>query len=708
MGDYEGLKRIPLVRLLLPFITGISIQYNFNAPYYLLIPVGVLLLISLSIIWIYFRSHLAFRFCWVYGVILTGFILVCSMCLTQRAIQVSSFINHAGKGDLIAARIAETPTERNQWYRAVIEPLAFFEDGHMIKTRGKAIAWFEKDDYSSRLAVGDQIVIPNNFIEIRNYGNPFEFNYRGFLRIQGIFGETYISQDQWFIYGQNEKQTVMSVAGRLREKLLNILRQNGLDGREYAVAGALILGNRTDLDRDTKHMYAASGAMHILAVSGLHVGILYLVVNWLLGFIGILRNHSCYRAAIVIFVIWCYAILTGLSPSVTRSAIMFSFVSAAVIIKGTPNILNTLASSAFIQLMINPLELYKVGFQLSYVAVTGIARYYQFIYSALKFSNPVLRKLWALISVSLSAQILVFPLGIYYFNHFPNYFLLTSIIAVPLAMIILSSGLVLFTFSLIPGLAIYPAWFLKATLKLLNNTTEIISGLPFSYTSDLTIGIAQLIIIYGIIISVLQFLKLKKAYLLKISLILAITGLLVRADSKLSKADRQMFIVYNTGNYSLFSFISGNNNFIMTGRDSDTGKDEVPYAASGAALYLQTTFTETVSFQELFDDEPVLLPGYLVSRGGFVDFSGYRIFFAGKDTILPYEVIDPVPVDLIVVSGRLNTCITELFRIIMPGHVVFDPSVPHYLKNELIYHCEISNINYHDVRSSGAFVHSIK
>jgi competence protein ComEC len=708
MGNYEILKRIPLVRLLIPFIAGIFIQHSINAPNSLLVPVCVLFLISLITGWFYFRAHLIFRFCWVYGVILTGFILVCSMCLTQRTLQVSSFIDHDGNGDIIVARIIESPTERDQWKRAVIEPFAVLEDGYLIKTKGKAIAWFEKDDSSTILSVGDQIIIPNKFVEIRNYGNPFEFDYRRFLRIQGIFGETYISKDEWIVFRQNERRTIISLAGRLREKLLSVLRQNGLDGREYAVAGALILGNRTDLDRDTKHIYATAGAMHILAVSGLHVGILYLVVNWVLGLLNGLRHHCYFRAVIVILVIWFYAILTGLSPSVTRSAIMFSFVSAAVILKGTPNILNTLASSAFIQLMINPLELYKVGFQLSYIAVTGIAIYYPFIYSSVKFNNPALSKVWALISVSLSAQILVFPLGIYYFNQFPNFFLLTSIIVVPLAMLILSTGLVLFIFSVIPGLAVYPAWLLKAELKLLNNTTEIISGLPFSYTSDLTIGIIQLIIIYGIIISLLQFIKFKKAYLLNLSLVFVITGLLVRADSKLNNTDRQMFIAYNTGNYSLFSFISGNSNFILSGRDSDTLKEEVPYAASGAALYMNTNLVKIVSFQDLFDDNLKLVPEYIVSRGGFVYFNGYRIFFAGKDLVVTHEVAEPVPVDLIVISGRFDFSITELLRMISPGQLVFDPSVPYYLKNEMIYHCDISNIKYHDVRSSGAFIHLIK
>ena len=698
---------MPVLRLLLPFIAGIILRDNIQIPFSLLIVVCGSLFLLLWFIRFYDQVNIHYNCRWLYGLVLNCFILIFSMCLMSKNMQATSFMDHAGKGGFMVARVAEPPLERERRYRVLIEPLEVIRDNSITRTSGRALGWFEKDSLAGMLRAGDRLVIPDRFSEIRNHGNPFEFDYSSYMRIHGVSGEIYVDAGQWFRPEQGIDRSLLTTAGRLREHLLDVLKNNGLRGTEYAVAGALILGYRSEIDQETRHSYAVSGAMHILAVSGLHVGILYLLIHFLLGFIKKIRYYSFVRVIIILIIIWFYALLTGLSPSVTRASTMFSFVAVGVTFRRSANIFNTLASSAFVQLLINPFTLFMVGFQLSYFAVAGIVYYQPVISSLIKFRTMLAEKIWALSTVSLSAQLIIFPLGIYYFNQFPNYFLLTNILAVPLAMIILYLGLVLFLCSFIPVLASVIAFLLNIAISLLNFITGAISHLPLSHTADIVINIPLLMILYGIIILITHYFILKKTWLLQLSILLAIAGLALRSGYMIRTSDQQIFMVYNSGRYSLYSFISGNNNYIVSGREQDFEAGLMPYAASRTALFLNTGNVSVVTVAEMLDCETAGLTRPYYVKGRFVDFNGYRIYFAGSNEAGPQHAPDPVHVDLLVISSEFSSAISDICTKVSPDKVIIDSSVPFYLRAKFIEQCMELELNYHDVRGSGAFTTSV-
>ncbi len=698
---------MPALRLLLPFIAGIILRDNIQIPFPLLIAGCSFLFLLLFFIRIYEPANVRYNIRWLYGLVLNCFIMIFSMCLMSKTIQAPTFMDYTGKDGFIVARVVEPPHERERRYRVLIEPLVVIGDTSITRTSGRALGWFGKDSLAGMLRAGDRLVIPNRFSEIRNQGNPFEFDYSNYMRIQGVSGEIYLDSGEWFRPEQVAARNLLLTAGRLRERLLDILESNGVTGREYAVAGALILGYRSEIDQETRHSYAASGAMHILAVSGLHVGIIYLLIYWTLGFVKKFRYHSIVRVIIILIIIWFYALLTGLSPSVTRASTMFSFVAVAGFFRRSANIFNTLASSAFVQLLINPLTLFIVGFQLSYFAVAGIAYYQPFISSVIRFRNMLAEKIWALSTVSLSAQLVIFPLGIYYFNQFPNYFLLTNLLAVPLAMIILYLGLVLFLISFIPFVASVVAFLLNIALYLLNFITGTISHLPFSHSPDMIINIPLLIILYGIIFLITHFFILKKPWLLQLSIVFAIAALVLRSGYLISTSEQKIFMVYNSGRYSLYSFISGKRNIVVSGRDQDFEEAVMPYAASRTALFMNTDNVNVISVEQMLDCKIKGMSCPYHVEGRFVYFYGYRIYFAESNETGPLDAMDPVHVDMLVISSRFSSSLHEICNVVIPGKVIIDSSVPFYLRAEYIEQCIELGLNYHDVRGAGAFKTSV-
>lgn len=617
-------------------------------------------------------------------------------------------MDHMGNDGFIVARIVEPPLERERSYRIIIEAIAVISGDSIIKTSGKVLCWFEKDHNAGILRTGDRLVIPNNLNELKNSENPFEFDFRSYMRNQRVYADTYVAGDKWFLFGRSYHNYMMIVSGRLRDHLLFIIKNNGIVGKEYAVAGALLLGYHSGLDQDTRQSYASSGAMHILAVSGLHVGILYILLQWFFGFFKRIKYFDFISSIIILCLIWFYALLTGLSPSVTRAATMFSFVTVAKSLNRNTNIFNTLASSALVQLMINPFSLFLVGFQLSYLAVAGIAFFQPLVVKLFRFQNIITRNLWALTTVSFSAQLLIFPLTMYYFNQFPNYFLVTNMFAIPLAMIILYSGLLLFLVSFIPLLSSVVAFVLNFALRSLNFLTEIISYLPFSNTTDIVISIPMLFMLYGIVLFITGFFVMKKPSLLIYALILSITGLSLRADYKIKTHGQHLFIVYNTSGHSLYNFISRKNNILLSGSNDEIDPELIPYVALRPALHLNTGDINFLSVRKFFvsgsDDESIIR----FQNHSLVDFAGYRILFARGDGLMNLKNGKTFRVNLVVISSATSLDISDICSSVIPELVIIDSSVDYYRRIKLIEQCLETGIKYHDVRVSGAFFVALK
>jgi competence protein ComEC len=392
------------------------------------------------------------------------------------------------------------------------------DDEGELKVSGRLMLYLQKDSLAASVKYGDYLLIENNFQEISDPKNPGEFNYRRFLSYSNIFHQAYRTSGQWQPTGRNQGFFLVRWSLAMRHKALQTFEDHHLSGREFAVVSALLLGFREYLDEDLRREFAGAGAMHILCVSGLHVGIIFLVLKFLLSFLNKVPRGRIVQTVLVILLIWFYAAITGFSPSVLRASTMFSFVALGHSFRRTTSIYNTLAASAFLLMIIDPYIITRIGFQLSYLAVISIVALQPFFYQQLVFKNYLLDKAWAILTVSLAAQLATGPLSLFYFHQFPNYFLLTNLIVIPLASLIIYSALATLVLTPIPFVGMVAGKVLFGFVYALHQSVKFIEGLPYSTSSNVFINLPETLAIFMVLIFLSLFFMQQRPKALRLAL----------------------------------------------------------------------------------------------------------------------------------------------------------------------------------------------
>lgn len=388
----------------------------------------------------------------------------------------------------------------------------FIYDGTQWKNvTGKTLLYFRKSSFPQPFAYGDKLIINGSPQQIRPPMNPGEFNYKRFLSFRNIWHQDFVmNRRDVTISGNSPPNIIYRSAYQIRELAKEILNTHLPEARQRAVAYALLLGVTDTLDNELTHAFAAAGAMHVLAVSGLHVGIIYGLILLLLRPLTSTQRGKWVLAVISIVILWVYAVITGLSPSVMRAVTMFSFIALARPLEHRTNIYNILAASAFILLAFNPFLIMSVGFQLSFMAVLGIVYLYPLLYYNWDAPGWLGDKIWQITCVSIAAQAGTFVLGLLYFHQFPAYFLVSNLFVIPGAALILVSGLLLFISSGLPVVSVLIGYILRMLINALNAVVTAVEGFPMALIEPVYISTLQSWIILALIISMLIFLSQRK------------------------------------------------------------------------------------------------------------------------------------------------------------------------------------------------------
>jgi competence protein ComEC len=437
-------------------------------------------------------------------------------------VTLANLANHPdsllGKEEIIKAYsviISDTPAEKNKSYRVVAKVQQIWNGNKWENAKGKVAIYFSKEGYQE-ITYGQHLIIDGGPSALAGPSNPNEFDYRQFLSFQQIFHQHFVRAGEYEIVEGNSGNLIYKYAISLREYLSKELEYHLDDPKIFGVANALLLGQKDHLDFETTSAYSAAGAMHVLAVSGLHVGILYLMLTYFLKGLKKKKWGKWTLALLSLFFLWSFAMLTGLSPSVLRAATMFSFIVVSDAVGLRKNIYNTLAASAFLLLMIDPYLIMSVGFQLSYLAVIGIVSLQPLIYQVFKPQNKLTKWAWEITAVSVAAQIATFPLGLLYFHQFPSYFIFSNLFVIPLAAAVLYSG---FFFFISIGLSLLLPfeWMILLLSKILHYSIWIsfkivsfVEKLPQSTISEVYITILETWLIFTIIFGIYIFLDRKK------------------------------------------------------------------------------------------------------------------------------------------------------------------------------------------------------
>jgi competence protein ComEC len=293
--------------------------------------------------------------------------------------------------------------------------------------------------------VGNHVAIISALLPIQNKGNPGEFDAEAFWSRQGVRYMSFVSKGEILLLNRSEQNPILHWIASSRDYLKSILVKH-LTGPERAISLALILGDNSLLDQEIRNSFTNTGALHVLAVSGLHISIIMQIIMVVLSlFSSVLSRRTA--LILLIGIMWWYAAITGLSPSVLRAVFMFTVLSVAQLSGRNYHPINTLLFTAFILVLWDPFTVFDIGFQLSFLAMLGIYLFYENIESFWPIQQPILQKVWQGTAIGLAAQVMTTPLSLYYFNQFPNYFILTNIGLMASSGLILGGGLLIFTFS---------------------------------------------------------------------------------------------------------------------------------------------------------------------------------------------------------------------------------------------------------------------
>ena len=379
---------------------------------------------------------------------------------------------------IFAATIVDYPVEKTKTFRYT----AAVNNTHIY-------LYVLKDSTRTLPTIGDQLVFQAHITRPDSIGS---FDYGKYLRRQGITGQAFVRSQDWKLTGHNNGGVMLFVR-KLQHRLASRYRELGIEEQEAGTLAALTLGYREDLDPDIKRSFRQSGASHILAVSGLHTGIIYAVVLALLTGFGLWkplyedRKRRFVNGIIMIVIMLFYAGLTGFSPSVCRSVVMIILVEIAYMTYRQANGLNILAAAAFLILAFRPNDLFSVSFQLSFAAVASIMLFYPLFKQLITFSSHawyanILIYLQDIIAVSLAVQVGTLPITLYYFHQTCNYFILTNMVVIPLAAIITIIAFATLTIGWIPYVGMVLAYPLKWLTWALNHYTAFIENLPYAYS----------------------------------------------------------------------------------------------------------------------------------------------------------------------------------------------------------------------------------
>lgn len=394
------------------------------------------------------------------------------------------------EAEIMQIRITESlkPNLYNEPYLAEVEKIFSTENSRLVK--GRILLSISKDSINKDLAPGMKLLVPYNLKNIAEPLNPYRFNYRNYMQKQRVEKQLQVGDSEIKILNEKEESAV-SYASKLRETIIQKLSETKIEKNELAIIQALLLGQRQDISKEIYEEYAAAGAIHILAISGLHVGIILLILNWLFKPLNYLKNGLIFKTILLIILMWGFAILAGLSPSVVRAVTMFSFIAIGMQMRRKTSVLNSLFISLFILLLVNPYFIFQVGFQLSYLAVFAIVTIQPKLFKLWQPKFKITKYFWGLLSVSIAAQIGVLPLSLFYFHQFPGLFFLSNLVVLPVLGIILGLGILVIILSLLNLLPNFIAETYGKLISLINQFISWVAGKEEFVFTDIHFNIWQ-------------------------------------------------------------------------------------------------------------------------------------------------------------------------------------------------------------------------
>lgn len=475
-----------------------------------------------------------------------------------------------------------------------------------LKTQGKILFNIRKDSLNQKLEIGSQLLFYGDIYKHREPNNPNQFNYGKYLENKSIYGQIYADASELKVNSQLDKN-MWYYAAAFRNRIITNLEKSGFAKEELNVVIALILGQQQDISPEVLKDYQLAGAVHILSVSGLHVGCIMIAIGFLLKPLPKTKFGELLKLFIIIAFLWLFALIAGFSPAVTRSVVMFTFVAIGKYSNRKTNIFHTLIASIFFILLVEPSFIFDVGFQLSYCALFFIVWLKPIFDKIWMPENKILKYIWGILAVSFAAQIGAFPLSVYYFHQFPGLFFVTNLLVLPLLGIILALGVFVMLWASITAVPELLAKLLEYSIFVLNKIINWVASFESFIFQDISFNWQMLATCYLLIFAFAIWIMKPNFKKLTLALVALLIFQITYLGTEYLNQSQEEFIVFNAKKTTLLSERKGKNIIVYS-------NDSLSEATMNFALkpYLVGNFasiskTEKISNLSYFNKNKILI-----------------------------------------------------------------------------------------------------
>jgi len=683
-------KQAPFLRLVIPFILGIAWGW------YLKPGLRWQLLIATLAVGTYFGTRFfsgfsRFRWNWISGLMLSAFLLVMgSFAMYRQDVRNHRYWLGNNKWDpgLLFLKIISTPVDKGYYYSAMARISAIENYGYPAP-EGWLLLRIQKDSSTSIPSSQDLVITNKTPAFIPDNSNPGAFNFQFYCLQQGITHQVHLSGKEYRLIRSERPNSFQRLLNSIQQWVIEVIRKFVPGKKESGVAEALLIGYREDLDKSLVQSYANTGVVHIIAISGLHLGMLYGLLLLFLKPFKKLKMPSWCQLSVVLAGLWMFSFIAGASPSVLRSAVMFSFIAVGNAAKKKANIYNTLSASAFFLLWINPFFLWDPGFQLSYAAVLSIAIFQKPITGLIETTNKILDATWKLVSISFAAQILTTPISLFQFHQQPLLFLFANAVAVPLSGIVLYGEILLLLVSNIHVLANGTGYLVSASLQLLNKIIGRLDATSISVVNQISFSFPELVCCYFLMGSVVfwGFSRQKKYFYC--SLVWSLFLVLSRTTAMLVADGQRKIIIYHIPSHSAIDFVSGRNCIELMDQELIASEWIQNFQIVPAHNKFRLLPTDSVA-------------GILV-RFPFIFFKGKTCLLVNKQFDLR-SIRNRVKVDLLFLHNNPAVRIKEIRQVVDCSLIVWDGSNTTVKTDEWKSECDALALRCHSTPVRGPLI----
>ena len=700
-GPWEEVRKAPLLRVGVGFVLGIVLARSIALDAALVLPLWTLATIVTCV------GLLPQRIRWARGLVLWRHRVVLLLCwslvtgmarqsLDRSASDPRHFSHDVRRDGVWLMEVLHLNGASERVLRADAAVVARSADGEWMERTGTVMLTLMRREGEAVLRAGDVVVVDGSVEDIVRFADPGGFDRVGWASSKGIRHELFVVPDDWRPVAHNERWT--DLFSTARERVGEWLKASRLDDTERALVKALVLGQRDELDPAINQAFVRSGTVHVLAVSGMHVGLIYVLLGRLLAVLGQARSAQLLRSAILLASLWAYAGLTGGSPSVLRATAMFSLFVIAESLGRRQSSLNSLVAAAILLLAWEPAMLHQASFQLSFLAVLGILLFMHPIQSLWQPTSWLLRQVWSLVTVSIAAQVFTTPVSLLLFKAFPLWFLPANVLVVTAMSFAIHVAIAFVVFHWVPLLSAFLVLVLSWLLRIATYAATFIADLPFAYPA-VRIDVATALLLHALTLSVAAWLVWRWRSARTVSLVLLAACFLSWAFAARKAQAQMQLVIYDDRDRLFLGLVQGRN--LLTFGPSG-GEDVLRNKAERHARHDGLRNIRMLPMDSLHDTRTSCQGAWCWAAGGIAGPVGTIRFLSGR---LDASSSLGAAADVLVFHD-LTVLDTTVLRPLVKetGQVVLGGGLRWRHRSELRRWVATHGMELHEVRVHGAFL----